>query len=68
MDIKNTRMVGKHHCPECNCMYIRIDNEIVSCPGCELSSKGNRSIINEEECQERISSISDLNFNKSSCS
>jgi len=30
-------------------MYIIIDNEIISCPGCDLSSIYNKSIIYEEE-------------------
>ncbi len=68
MTLENRKFVGTLHCPTCNCMYIIIDNEIVLCPVCELSSKGNESIHNKEECRERISSISNLNFNKSSCS
>ena len=68
MVLKYNENIGNLHCPECNCIYIIIDNEIVSCPGCELISKGYSSIINEEERQERTSSILNLNFNKSSCS
>lgn len=49
MELKKTKFVGNCHCPNCNCMYIIIDNEIISCPGCELSSKYNELIIYEEE-------------------
>ena len=39
MDIKKMNFIGRYHCPECSSMYIIIDNKIVSCPGCEFSSK-----------------------------
>ncbi|MFW9969254.1 MAG: hypothetical protein ACFFDF_03575 [Candidatus Odinarchaeota archaeon] len=68
IQIKNTKTAGKLHCPECDTIFILIDNEIVFCPGCELSSRGGFSFLNEEECQKRTSSIIDLNYNKSSCS
>ena len=49
MDSKKTNFIGKCHCPECNGLYIIIDNEIISCPVCELNSHGNASKIYEEE-------------------
>ena len=48
MDIKKMNFIGKYRCPECNCMYIIIDNEIMSCPGCEYSSKKSKSKICED--------------------
>ena len=69
MGLKKTNFTEKLHCPHCNCMYIIIDNEIVSCPVCEVSSY-NKPIIKCEENTSRdgISSITNLNFNKSSSS
>jgi len=64
---KNKEIVGKLHCQECNCMFIVIDNEIAFCPRCLLSSESNGSFLDEEESQKRVSSIANLNFNKSSC-
>ncbi len=49
MDVKKTKFVGNCHCPYCNSMYIIIDNEIISCPGCDLSLISKKSIIFEEE-------------------
>jgi hypothetical protein len=59
MDVKNRKNIGKLYSPE-------IFDEIAFCLGCEISSKGNKSSFNKKECQKRISSILDLNFNKSS--
>lgn len=68
MVLEKRKIVGKLHCPECSCIIIIIDNEIAFCPKCVLSSKSNSSFLDEEESRERISSITNLNFNKSSCS
>lgn len=62
MVLENKNIVGKLHCPECNCMLIVIDNEIAFCPRCVLSSKSNGSFLDEEESQKRVSSITNLNF------
>jgi hypothetical protein len=59
MGVKNMKNIKELHVPE-------IDDEIAFCIGCELSSIGNNQIIDLEKCQERISSILNLNFNKSS--
>ena len=69
MDLKKTNFTEKLHCPNCNCMYIIIDNKIISCPVCEVSSKQKiLKVCEENASRERISSVTNLNFNKSSCS
>ena len=68
MVVEKKKIVGKLHCPECSCMLIIIDNEIVFCPKCVLSSECIGSFFDREESQKRVSSITNLNFNKSSCS
>ena len=61
--------IGRLHCPKCNSLYIIIDNEIISCPVCDLSSESMMIEICEESTnREGISSVTNLNFNKSSCS
>ncbi len=67
MVLENKEIVGKLHCPECNCMFIVVDNEIAFCPKCVISSESTGSFLKEEENEDRISSIPNLNFNKSSC-
>ncbi|NVM38162.1 MAG: hypothetical protein HWN81_21390 [Candidatus Lokiarchaeota archaeon] len=42
------------HCPECNGMYIIIDNEIISCPVCELKSNQNLSKMYDEEAGKEL--------------
>ena len=57
MDIEKIKInfTGRLHCPECNCMYIIIDNEIQSCPGCEFSSRvKNLQIYGEDAGEEEI--------------
>lgn len=54
MDSKKTNFIGKCHCPECNCMYIIIDNEIISCPECEISSNQNKLDNYEEDAREEL--------------
>lgn len=49
MDVIKKKFVGNCHCPYCNSMYIIIDNEIISCPGCDLSLMYNKLNIFEEE-------------------
>ena len=65
MDLKKINFIGKLHCPNCGCMYIIIDNEILSCPVCEvlLAQKGSNT-CEEDADSERISSIEELKFNK----
>jgi hypothetical protein len=65
MALENKNIVGKLHCPECSCMLIVIDNEIAFCPRCLISSENNGLSLKEEESQKRISSITNLKFNKS---
>ena len=48
MDIEKINFTGRLHCPECNCIYIIIDNEILSCPGCEISSEVKTKQMYEE--------------------
>ncbi|MFX1389852.1 MAG: hypothetical protein ACFE9Z_07325 [Promethearchaeota archaeon] len=48
MELKKPNIMKRTHCPNCNCIYIIIDNEIIVCPLCELSSKDiNSKIYNE---------------------
>ncbi|MFX1310615.1 MAG: hypothetical protein ACFE9M_12890 [Promethearchaeota archaeon] len=62
MDFKDMNFTRRYHCPECNAMYIIIDNEIISCPVCDIAFNGKiREIIEEE------TSVLNLKFNKSSC-
>jgi len=49
MDVEKINFVGSCHCPECNGLYIIIDNEIISCPVCEISSSQMVSKIYEED-------------------
>ncbi len=49
MEVKKKKIIRNCHCPNCNSMYIIIDNEIISCPGCELSLKNNELFIYEDE-------------------
>ena len=48
MNIEKINFTGRLLCPECNCMYLIIDNEILSCPGCEFSSKSKPMQLYEE--------------------
>jgi hypothetical protein len=48
MDLEKMNFIGRYHCPECNCMYILINNEIIFCPGCEYSSKKRKYTICED--------------------
>lgn len=54
MDSKKTNFIGKCHCPECNGLYMIIDNKIISCPVCELNSHGNISKMDEEEAGKEV--------------
>ena len=36
MELLKTELIGT--CPNCNCTYILIDNELVFCPRCALST------------------------------
>ena len=36
MDLKNKNFSKVYHCPNCNNMYITIDNKTFECPICEL--------------------------------
>lgn len=54
MGLEKINFVGRCHCPECNGLYIIIDNEIISCPGCELNSNGNVSKMYEEEAGKEL--------------
>ncbi|MFX1419375.1 MAG: hypothetical protein ACFE9N_10685 [Promethearchaeota archaeon] len=67
MDLKTPNFIGKIHCPNCGSLYLIIDNEIISCPVCEVSINSKKQGICEE-CARRegISSVTNLNFNKSS--
>jgi hypothetical protein len=47
LELMKTELTGK--CPNCNCTYIVIDEELVFCPGCALSIIEDISIIYEEE-------------------
>ena len=49
MGLEKQNFAARCHCPECNGLYIIIDNEIISCPVCELISPGNVSKMYEEE-------------------
>ena len=55
MDLKKTNFIGKLHCPNCGCMYIIIDNEILSCPVCEVSLLQKRSNTCEEDASSEFS-------------
>ena len=52
MNIEKINFTERLHCPECNCMYLIIDNEILSCPGCEFSSESKPRQIYEEDAGE----------------
>ncbi len=47
MELIKTEIIGK--CPNCNCTYMMIDNELVFCPGCALSTINEYSLAYEEE-------------------
>ena len=47
MELLETESTGK--CPNCNCRYIMIDNELMFCPKCALSIIEDISVIYEEE-------------------
>lgn len=54
MGLEKINFAGSCHCPECNGLYNIIDNEIISCPVCELKSHGNASKMHEEEVGKEV--------------
>lgn len=54
MNTEKINFVGSCHCPECNSLYIIIDNEIISCPVCEIRSNQNASKMYEEEAGKEL--------------
>ena len=54
MDVEKINFIGSCHCPECNGLYIIIDNQIISCPVCELNSNQNVSKIYEEDAGKEL--------------
>jgi hypothetical protein len=53
MEFYNVNFMKRCHCPNCNCLYIIIDNEIISCPGCEIASITNLTQKNYEDDAEK---------------
>ena len=62
MDIKEIYFTRRFHCPDCDSLCLIIDNEIMSCPVCDVSLYGKIKTFTEEE-----TSLMNLKFNKSSC-
>lgn len=40
MDNKEIYFTRRFHCPDCDTLCIMIDNEIISCPACDISLYG----------------------------
>lgn len=54
MEFSKTNFIERIHCPNCNCMYIIIDNEIFSCPGCEINFHSNGLTLNEDALKNEV--------------
>jgi hypothetical protein len=54
MDMININFVNRSHCPNCNVMYIIIDNEIILCPNCEVNSHCNESKFYEDNSEKEL--------------
>jgi hypothetical protein len=54
MGFNKTNFIERIHCPNCNCMNIIIDKEIISCPECEINFYSTKVKTHEDNLKKKL--------------